>query len=356
MRLLSVFTLLQMNKGKNIIVTGGLGFIGSHTVVSLIENGYNPIIIDDCRNSEPFIHKELEDLTNRQIEWIKDDYRNFSSYRSQLYDTNTVGIIHFAAYMSVGESVSAPLKYYDNNVAGFVELLQEVERTNIKNIVFSSSCTIYGQPDENPVSEHAPVQPPQSPYGATKQMCEQILKDFSNANTAFKSIALRYFNPVGAHHSHQIGELPLSKPNNLMPAIVLAAQGKIEELTIFGDDYNTPDGTCVRDYLHVEDLANAHVRAMDFLLNSSTENYTYLNLGTGKGLSVLEVINSFITENNVDLSYKLGERRPGDVESVYANTSQAEKVLGWKAEKTLKDMVVDVWQWTQYLSKTHGIN
>lgn len=342
-----------MESRKKVLVTGGLGFIGSHTVLSLIENGFDPIIIDDCRNSQEFIHNSLEKLSGASITWIKEDYQNFDKYDQYLSDPELEGVIHFAAYKAVGESVEHPMMYFDNNVSGFIALLNQVLKHQIKNVVFSSSCTVYGQPEQNPVTEQTPMQVAESPYGATKQMCERILKDFAAAHKQVNCIALRYFNPVGAHHSHEIGELPLNKPNNLMPLVVMAAAGKIEKLTVYGSDYSTHDGTCIRDYIHVEDLAEAHVKALDHLMvQNNDDNYKFVNLGNGTGYSVLEVIEEFARVNQVDVPYVLGDRRPGDVEAIFANTDMAKDVLGWTAKKTLSDMVKDSWEWSQFITST----
>lgn len=354
MRLLKEFMQQNMEGKKKVLVTGGLGFIGSHTVLSLIKSGFSPIIIDDCRNSQEFIHESLQRLSGTTIPWIKEDYQNFDSYREHLADEDLEGIVHFAAYKAVGESVENPMMYFQNNVSGFISLLNEVLKHGIKNVVFSSSCTVYGQPEKNPVTEETPMQIAESPYGATKQMCERILQDFAAAHKEVNSIALRYFNPVGAHHSHEIGELPLNKPNNLMPLVVMAAKGLIEKLTVYGSDYKTKDGTCIRDYIHVEDLADAHVKALDYLMTPSSENYKFVNLGNGTGYSVLEVIQEFAKVNGVAVPHEIGERRPGDVEAIYADTSMAEKILNWKASKTLSDMVKDSWQWSEFLERSNA--
>jgi UDP-glucose 4-epimerase len=335
-----------------ILVTGGVGFIGSHTVVELHNAGFEPIIIDNLNNSEPFILDRIEQITGSKPVFFKGDVCERADLQNVLSQHNDIkGVIHFAAYKAVGESVQEPLKYYHNNVSGLVILLQELQAKGINNIVFSSSCTVYGQPETNPVTENFPVQKAESPYGNTKQICEEILTDTTNI-TDTKAIALRYFNPIGAHDSALIGELPLGVPNNLVPFITQTAIGKREKLSIFGDDYNTPDGTCIRDYLHVVDLAKAHVRAIDRLLqNESADKLEIFNLGTGKGSSVKEVVDTFISETGVNFNYIYAPRRAGDVEQVYADTTKANNVLGWKTERDLKNMLVTAWEWEKAISK-----
>ena len=340
-----------MSKTK-ILVTGGVGFIGSHTVVELYNAGYQPVIIDNLNNSEVFILDRIEQITGEKPVFFKGDVCERADIQTLLAQhPDIAGVIHFAAYKAVGESVKEPLKYYHNNVSGVVTLLQELLAKNITNLVFSSSCTVYGQPEVNPVTEDSPVQKAESPYGNTKQISEEILTDTAKA-TALKAIALRYFNPIGAHDSALIGELPLGVPNNLVPYITQTAIGKRQQLTIFGHDYSTPDGTCVRDYLHVVDLAKAHVRAVDRLLkNESADKLEIFNLGTGKGSSVKEVVETFIAETGISFNYTFGPRRDGDVEQVYADTTKANNVLGWKTERDLKNMLVTAWEWEKSLVK-----
>lgn len=340
-----------MSKTK-ILVTGGVGFIGSHTVVELYNAGYQPVIIDNLNNSEAFILDRIEQITGEKPVFFKGDVCERADIQALLAQhPDIAGVIHFAAYKAVGESVKEPLKYYHNNVSGVVTLLQELLAKNITNLVFSSSCTVYGQPEVNPVTEDSPVQKAESPYGNTKQISEEILTDTAKA-TALKAIALRYFNPIGAHDSALIGELPLGVPNNLVPYITQTAIGKRQQLTIFGHDYSTPDGTCVRDYLHVVDLAKAHVRAVDRLLkNESADKLEIFNLGTGKGSSVKEVVETFIAETGISFNYTFGPRRDGDVEQVYADTTKANNVLGWKTERDLKNMLVTAWEWEKSLVK-----
>lgn len=340
-----------MSKPK-ILVTGGVGFIGSHTVVELYNAGYQAIIIDNLNNSEAFILDRIEQITGEKPIFFQGDVCVAEDLQKVLNQHSDIaGVIHFAAYKAVGESVREPLKYYHNNVGGLVTLLQQMEAKGITNIAFSSSCTVYGQPEVNPVTENSPVQIAASPYGNTKQICEEILTDTTKA-TPLKAIALRYFNPIGAHDSALIGELPIGVPNNLVPFITQTAIGKREQLTIFGHDYDTVDGTCVRDYLHVVDLAKAHVRAIERLLNNETdEKLEVFNLGTGKGSSVKEVVDTFIAETGVNFNYSFGPRRDGDVEQVYADTTKANEVLGWKTERDLKNMLVTAWAWENALAK-----
>lgn len=334
-----------MNKQK-ILVTGGTGFIGSHTVVELQTNGYEVVIVDNLSNSSIEVLSKIEKITG-----IKPAFEQFdladetctASFMKKHSDLD--GIIHFAAYKAVGESMKRPLEYYHNNLGSLLNLLEGMKINNIPNIVFSSSCTVYGQPDELPVTEKAPIKPAWSPYGNTKQMCEDILR-FTTLCHPIKSIALRYFNPIGAHPSTLIGELPLGVPNNLIPYITQTAIGKRECLQVFGSDYNTQDGTAVRDYIHVVDLAKAHVVAVKRLLEKKdTENYEIFNLGTGTGYSVLEVIRSFEKVSGVKLNYQIVDRRAGDIEMVWADTSFANKILGWKAVKTLDEMMLSAWEW-----------
>lgn len=340
-----------MSKPK-ILVTGGTGYIGSHTVVELFNASYEPIIIDNFNNSEPFILDRIEQITGSKPIFFEGDVCERADIQKLLAAHSDIkGVIHFAAYKAVGESVNEPLKYYYNNLNSLVTLLQELLAKDIHNIVFSSSCTVYGQPDKNPVTEDFPIQKAESPYGNTKQICEDILADTTKA-TAAKAIALRYFNPIGAHDSALIGELPIGVPNCLVPYLTQTAIGKREKLSIFGDDYSTPDGTCIRDYLHVVDLAKAHVRAVERLLqNESEDKLEIFNLGTGKGSSVKEVVDTFIKETGVEFNYQYAPRRAGDVEQVFADTTKAANVLGWKTERDLKNMLVTAWEWEKAIAK-----
>lgn len=335
-----------------ILVTGGAGYIGSHTVVELDKAGYETIIVDNFSNSEHRAINGIEKIIGKKVKLYEGDC-NDGSFMENLFraEGNLVGCIHFAAFKAVGESVANPIKYYDNNIGSLVVLVNLLKKYNVPNLVFSSSCTIYGQPEELPVSESSPIKPAESPYGNTKQICEEILKDMHNANEAIKSLALRYFNPIGAHDSSLIGELPIGTPNNLVPFITQAAAGIRKQLTVFGNDYDTPDGSCVRDYIHVVDLAKAHVQAMKVLQeNEELSYYDYINLGTGNGNSVLEVISTFEKATNESVPYEIGPRRSGDVEQVWANVEKAEKELKWKAQRNLETSLMDAWNWQKSLS------
>lgn len=337
-----------MSINKKILVTGGLGYIGSHTVVALQEAGFEVLIIDNLSNSEVSVLEGITNITGieptfEQLE-LKDKnlVKNFF-----LRHKNIEGIIHFAASKAVSESVQNPLKYYENNLNTLIYLLKEAEEHEIKNFIFSSSCTVYGEPDNLPITENAPVKKATSPYGNTKQISEEIISDTCDV-TNLRSIALRYFNPIGAHHTAQIGELPVGVPQNLVPFITQTAAGLRNELSVFGNDYDTEDGSCVRDYIHVVDLANAHVVAMQRLLSEENEtSFEVFNIGTGRGCSVLEVVNAFEKINEISLPYKIVARRSGDVVSVYADTTRANSVLGWKAQKTMEDALQSAWKWEQ---------
>lgn len=335
---------------QKILVTGGLGYIGSHTVVELQEEGFEVLVIDNLSNSELFMLEQIEKITDKEPSFDKLDLRNFEKLDSFFEENQDIdAIIHFAALKAVGESVQNPLRYYENNLISLLNLLKLSQKYQIQNFVFSSSCTVYGQPDELPVNESCPFQKAESPYGNTKQISEEILMDFCKAQVQFNTIALRYFNPIGAHHSELIGELPKGSPNNLVPFITQTAIGIREELKVFGDDYNTVDGSCIRDYIHVSDLAKAHVIACQRLLKQKNDkNYEYFNLGTGKGSSVLEVVKVFEDVSQQKLNYKIVARREGDIEQIYADTQLANDVLGWKAKKTLAEMLKSAWNWEKY--------
>ena len=332
-----------------IVVTGGLGFIGSHTVVELQQAGYEVVIIDNCSNSSPEVLKGITAITNQEPIFEKMDLRNQAAVQSffQKYP-DVEGIIHFAASKAVGESVQKPLLYYHNNLCSLIYLLQEMEKKGNGNFIFSSSCTVYGQADELPITENAPVKPAESPYGNTKQIGEEIIRDTCKAISGIQAIALRYFNPIGAHASTEIGELPLGVPQNLVPFITQTAIGLRNQLSVFGDDYPTPDGTCVRDYIHVVDLAKAHVIALERLLKSQNkDNFEVFNVGTGKGSTVLEVIKSFEKVSKTQLPYQIVGRREGDITAAYANTQKANNELGWKANLTLDEAMSSAWKWEQ---------
>jgi UDP-glucose 4-epimerase len=335
---------------KTILVTGGTGYIGSHTAVELINNGFDVVIVDDLSNSQADVVDGIEEITG-----VRPHFENFNlcdlAKTDALFAKYSINaIIHFAAHKAVGESVNEPLKYYRNNLTSLLNLLECMKKYKVENIVFSSSCTVYGQPDVLPVTEEAPIKKANSPYGNTKQICEEILQDTLVASPEFKVIALRYFNPVGAHPSALIGELPLGVPNNLVPFITQAAYGLRDELKVFGNDYKTPDGSCIRDYINVVDLASAHVVAISRLLgNKNKKNFEVFNLGTGDGVSVLEIITAFERATGQKIKYKIVGRRAGDVEQVWANTKFANEELGWKAQKTLDETLLSAWNWEKYI-------
>ncbi|MCC6817473.1 MAG: UDP-glucose 4-epimerase GalE [Bacteroidia bacterium] len=331
---------------KKVLVTGGLGYIGAHTVVELINHGYDPIIIDDLSNTSENVLNGIQSITGIDIKFYKENVCDPIALDKIFKENPIDSVIHFAAFKAVGESVQEPLKYYSNNIGGLVNLLQVMQNNGVKNIVFSSSCTVYGEPDISPVNELSPIKKANSPYGNTKQIGEEILSDCKFVNT----VALRYFNPIGAHSSAKIGELPLGVPNNLVPFITQTAAGIREKITVFGDDYNTKDGTCVRDYIHVSDLAIAHVKSLDYLSLHPELQFEVFNIGTGNGLTVLEIIKAFEKVNNIQLNYSIGPRRPGDVEKVWADASKAQNILGWTAQHNLNEMVKSAWEWQKQLS------
>ena len=337
---------------QRILVTGGAGYIGSHTVVELHNNGYHPILIDNFANSERSVIDRLQEICGTDIEWYEEDCTDRKAMLDLFEKLAPIdGVIHFAAYKAVGESVTYPLKYYHNNLGSLVTLVEAMERNGVKNLVFSSSCTVYGQPDHLPVTESSPLQEANSPYGYTKQAGERLLRDVTaREGNEMTSVLLRYFNPIGAHPSGLIGELPLGKPENLVPYITQTAAGIREELTVFGDDYSTEDGTCIRDYIHVVDLAKAHVMALDWANNNSGSCGVF-NLGTGRGNSVKELVDVFEEVNQLSLNYKFGPRRPGDVEQIYADPTLAEQELGWKCEYDLADALKHAWNWQTKLKK-----
>ncbi|MFT5102952.1 MAG: UDP-glucose 4-epimerase [Candidatus Latescibacterota bacterium] len=332
-----------MNK---ILVTGGLGYIGSHTVVALQQAGFEVVVIDNLSNSTEEVAVRIENITGIKPAFVKLDLRKKEMVSDFfLRFTNISGIIHFAASKAVGESMTNPLLYYENNLNTLIYLLQECEKHKIGNFIFSSSCTVYGEPDSLPITEKAPIKEAMSPYGNTKQISEEIISDVC-AISDLKSIALRYFNPIGAHHSAEIGELPVGVPQNLVPFITQTAAGLRDQLLVFGNDYPTSDGSCVRDYIHVVDLANAHVVAMQRLISEdNSSNFEVFNIGTGRGSSVLEVVQAFEKVTGEKLNYKIVARRPGDVVSVYADTTKANESLGWKSEKSMEDALESAWKW-----------
>jgi len=334
-----------------VLVTGGLGFIGSHTVVELQNEGYEVVIIDDLSNSSISVLEGIAAITGKTPIFERLDLKEkdkVSRFFNQHKDI--VGVIHFAASKAVGESVHKPLLYYENNINTLIYVLKSVVNLETSNFIFSSSCTVYGQADELPILESAPVKTAESPYGNTKQIGEEIIADTSKVYSNFNAISLRYFNPIGAHESVKIGELPLGIPQNLVPFITQTAAGLRDELSVFGDDYPTPDGTCIRDYIHVVDLAKAHVVALQRLLNQSNKaNYEVFNIGTGKGSSVMEVIKSFEKVSGQKLNYKIAPRRSGDVVQAFADTSKSNIELGWKAKLSLDDALLSAWNWQKTL-------
>jgi UDP-glucose 4-epimerase len=339
---------------QKILVTGGTGYIGSHTAVELIGDGYEVVIIDNLFNSEAEVIDRIGQITGVKPELAVFDICDEEKLKAFFNEHNNIkGIIHFAAYKAVGESVNKPLDYYRNNILSLIRLLESMRTFGIPVFVFSSSCTVYGQPEKLPVSENSPVQPAVSPYGNTKQIGEEIIRDTVAADNKIKAIALRYFNPIGAHPSALIGELPRGVPENLVPYITQTAYGLRKEVKVFGDDYDTSDGSCIRDYLHVVDLAKAHVAAVKRLIeNKNKTNYEVFNLGTGKGVSVLEAIKSFEHVTGIKLNYKITGRRAGDIEKIWADPTLANKELGWKTVSTLDESMRTAWEWEKYIRKT----
>jgi UDP-glucose 4-epimerase len=334
-----------------ILVTGGLGYIGSHTVVELLNNDFDVVIVDDLSNSERFILRNIEEITGKKPVLYPFDLKR-KELLNQVFDAHQIdGCINFAAYKAVGESQEKPVDYYENNLFSLINILQEFKARDISNFIFSSSCTVYGQADVMPIDENAPLKMPESVYGKTKQMGEEILIDFAKAYQRKISL-LRYFNPIGAHPSAKLGELPIGIPNNLVPYVTQTAAGVREKLSVWGDDYPTEDGTAVRDYIYVVDLAKAHVAALKRLMDIEPEKVvidTY-NLGTGKGSSVLEVVKAFERANDVEVPYQVCARREGDITIAYANADKAEKELNWKSETSLEDALKTTWEWQKYLN------
>ena len=336
-----------------ILVTGGTGYIGSHTVVELMQQGYDVTIVDNLSNSSVDVLDGISAIVGRRPEFANidcNDYVNLEAVFKQYNDI--VGVIHFAASKAVGESVEKPLMYYRNNVGSLITLLEVMRRYHVCNIVFSSSCTVYGQPDKDhlPVDETAPIQKALSPYGNTKQINEDIIFDEAHADSLLHATILRYFNPIGAHPSALIGELPNGVPNNLLPFVTQTAAGLRAELKVFGDDYDTPDGSCIRDYIYVVDLAKAHVKAVERMLaGTPSEQVEVFNLGTGRGLSVLEIVRGFMEATGVNVPYQIVGRREGDIEKVWANPTKANEVLGWKADTPVKEVLVSAWNWEKHL-------
>lgn len=336
---------------KKILVTGGAGYIGSHTTVELIQAGYEPVVIDNFIYSDGSLITGIEKITGKKVNFHKGDCRD-KEFLVELFKTQGPidGVIHFAALKSVGESVQKPLLYHQNNIGSLLVLLEVMKQFNVRDFIFSSSCTVYGQPDHIPVNESAPFKRAESPYGATKQICERILED--SFVDGFRIVSLRYFNPIGAHKSSLIGEVQFGNPNNLVPYITQTAAGWRDKLTIFGGDYSTPDGTCLRDYIHVTDLSVAHLQALKFLDSREEDKlYEAFNVGTGQGVSVLELVKGFTHATGVNVPYNIGARRPGDVEKVYADPKKANSVLGWNAKLSIEDALLDAWNWQKKLTK-----
>jgi UDP-glucose 4-epimerase len=332
---------------KKILVTGGTGFIGSHTVVELINEGFEPIIVDNLSNSSADVLNGIEKITGVRPVFEQFDLTDQENVNAFFQKYNGIeAIIHFAASKAVGESVQKPLLYYRNNLVSLMNVLEAMKLFGTPNLVFSSSCTVYGEPDRLPVTEISLIKEAGSPYGNTKQICEEMIRDTMQVNSALKAISLRYFNPIGAHESALIGELPLGVPANLVPYITQTAAGIREKLSIYGNDYPTPDGTCIRDYIHVVDLAKAHVHAIKRMLEGKNKtNYEVFNIGTGRGLSVMELVNAFQKVNGVEVKYQLVDRRAGDIVAVYADTTLANNELGWKAQSTVEETLKSAWEW-----------
>lgn len=336
---------------SQILVTGGLGYIGSHTVIELIQAGYEPIVIDNLSESPIEVKERIEKIVGKEVIFRKVEMCNKSEVDAVFAEFPEIqGVIHFAAFLLVNESVAQPLKYYHNNLLSTINLLQSMEDHGVKNVVFSSSCTVYGTPENPHVSEDAPVQPAESPYGNTKKMGEEILRDAAHTG-AVNVLSLRYFNPIGAHPSSILGEFQDGEPHHLVPYITETAIGKRKELKVFGSDYDTRDGSCVRDYIHVIDIARAHILAVQNLMDEKTTGFDVINLGSGNGSTVLEMIGAFKSATGINIPYSLAPRRAGDVPAVYANIAKAEEVLGWTPEKSLEDMLRDAWNFEQALTK-----
>lgn len=335
---------------KKILLTGGAGYIGAHTAVELTNAGYDVVLVDDLSKSDRTLLAGLNTILGKEVKFYEGNCCDENFLTKVFSENKFTSVIHFAAYKSVKESVLNPLMYFANNIGSITALLLVMEKFNVNEFIFSSSCTVYGQPDEIPVDENAPFKKAESPYGATKQMCERIIEDVAFANKNLKSISLRYFNPIGAHTSALIGELPIGVPDNLVPYVTQTAAGLREKITVFGGDYNTPDGSCLRDYIHVVDLAKAHVKAVE-KINSLKNRQEVFNLGTGEGVSVLSLVRKFIETTGVKLNYEVGARRPGDIEKVYANPVKAKQLLGWQTELSLETALTDAWRWQQQLGK-----
>lgn len=334
-----------------ILVTGGAGFIGSHTCVELINAGHQPIIIDDFSNSQKWIIQKIEEITQQKISYYEGNCTDEKFLENVFAKEKDIeGVIHFAAFKAVGESIAKPLDYYKNNLNSLILILEKMQKFGVLNLVFSSSATVYGDPKSNPISESAPRKKASSPYGNTKSICEDIISDTVVGNKNISAISLRYFNPIGAHPCGLIGELPIGAPNNLVPYVTQAAAKLRDKLIIFGDDYPTPDGSGVRDFIHVVDLAKAHIKALDYLKQKEAPFYDIFNVGTGKGHSVLEIIQTFEKVNQIKVPYEIGPRRSGDIATCYADNTKIKEIMGWEAEKSLEDSLRDAWNWQKNLA------
>lgn len=341
-----------MNNNKRVLVTGGAGYIGAHTAVELIQAGYEAVIVDNLSRSDRTLLDGIEKIVGRKPDFIQGDC-NDTAFLDHLFSSSGpfTCVLHFAAFKSVGESVQEPLLYHRNNVGSMISLLETMKRHGVSDIIFSSSCTVYGQPDRIPVDENTPFKKAESPYGATKQVCERILEDCHALG--FRIVSLRYFNPIGAHPSALIGELPIGIPNNLVPYMTQTAARRRDKLTVFGNDYSTPDGSCIRDFIHVVDVAVAHIKAMEYLRQKPKEKmFEAFNLGTGQGTSVLELIQKFEESTGIKIPYVIGPRRPGDVEKVYADPSRLNRAFNWKTRFTVSEGLLHAWQWEK---KLHGL-
>jgi UDP-glucose 4-epimerase len=333
---------------KKVLLTGGAGYIGSHTAVELIQQGFDVVVLDDFSRSEKRMVDGIEKITGKNVVCYQGSCTDEKFLDTVFSKENFDSVIHFAAYKSVGESVEQPLLYYQNNVGSMTALLKAMDKFHVNEIIFSSSCTVYGEPDRIPVDESAPFKKAESAYGATKQMCERILEDCIQANKELRSVSLRYFNPVGAHPSALIGELPIGTPSNLVPYVTQTAAGIRQKLTVFGNDYNTPDGSCMRDFIHVVDLAKAHVMALQKVVVLENRNEVF-NLGTGIGVTVLDLVKRFIKTTGIPLNYEVGPRRAGDVEKIYADPAKAANMLGWRTQLSLEDSLLHAWQWEKQI-------
>jgi UDP-glucose 4-epimerase len=336
-----------MSKSKYVLITGGTGFIGSHTVVALHALGYQPILLDNLSNSERSVLDALEKISGERFPFFEGDCRDASIYKRIFAEFPFEAVIHFAAFKAVGESVEKPLLYFDNNINSTIVLMQAMDKLGIKNLIFSSSCTVYGNPESKMVTESSPLQKPESPYGYTKLVCEEMIQTAVQLKQNFSAVLLRYFNPIGAHESGLIGENPIGVPNNLVPYITQTAKGIREKLSVFGNDYPTSDGTCVRDYIHVMDVAEAHVAALQFIENQTEIKTHVFNIGTGKGTSVLEAISCFQAATETTLNWQFAPRRSGDVAEIFANTDLAKQKLNWSSKRDITQAMKDAWRWEQ---------